>query len=593
MKIRNLIITLLLGAVFFTVFSDSISAQTDEIFSSLNSLYTVSETTTYVTHNLTFENQAPTVFISQFGFQIPHTDLENIKVEVDGTPIVANIVTTENQTSIGITFPDKLVGQGKKKDITITYQDDEIASFTQKSGQVIIPQPNQIESFDEYTLRVNSPEDAGLPLITSQIPDSTTSKSSGAEVTYKQLNPGTLSLYYGQEQPFDFEFTYHLTNENNSASILQIPLPPDTEYQTIRFDTIEPQPESIAVDVDGNWIASYQLASQSNQVVHVQGQALLTRQKREDYLTVLPSKQYVKSDNFWQSDNTQIKTWIKSADSIQSLWELLEPLEPYIQKKQVRSKPEDALDQSLVTAENIVDLFISGARALDVPSRRAIGPRTDDQKHPAGLESNNLHVWAEYFDADQNTWLPVDPYWQLSLGDRSFVNQPLLANMVLAYNGVSSTAPFPQNLDTDLVFTPSDHFNYAPHNFTTEIRQRFPFQLPIPGSYNLTLTNRTGQALYTIPISISEPDGTVLFEDTVSFVLPFQSTNVPLHLFTNDWFTSDDVTLQLALDDTYQNITITRGPKILKFIFSPFGVIVGASVIIGTLAAGSVLVFRR
>ena len=594
MRFFSRLLTGTLLSILALLTSTPVSAQTaDGVFSSLDSLYTVSETTTYVTHQLVFENQNPTVFIKQFGFQIPHINLDQIKVRSDDEPVLPNIVETENQTSIGITFSDKLVGQGKKRQITITYQDPEIASFTSNSGQVFIPQPNQIDSFDRYSLSVNTPEKSGLPAISSQTPSQTKLESDGAVVRFDQLQTGTLSLYYGQSQPFNFNLQYNLENQTNSSGIQQILLPPDTAFQTIIFTQIEPQPEKIEADEDGNWIATYQVSDQSELTVSISGEALLSRTPNPTYQAPLTRAKHLRSDQFWEAGDPQIQALTKNMTSIQDVWNALVPLGGYLITEQSRSDPTDALTHSQASAENIVDLLITSARNIDIPSRRIIGIADQDENHPLGMENEGLHVWAEYFDPGTKHWQPLDPFWQFSLGDSSFINQPNLATMVLAYNGLSSTSPYPNHLSSEITFSPQTEFNSQPISFKHSLESRNPFQLPISGAYNLEITNQTGQANYELPVTVTDSSGQIVFQSIVSQIIPYQSTIVPLNVYTNNWFTTDKVTLQLALDDQLQTITITRGPKIFKIILSPIGLAVGISFVVITLTTGSLLVLRR
>jgi hypothetical protein len=275
------------------------------------------------------------------------------------------------------------------------------------------------------------------------------------------------------------------------------------------------------------------------------------------------------------------------------IWQQLTPLGQYLVSDQIRSNPTDALTHQQTSAENLVDLLITAARVKDIPARRVIGIANQDEEHPLGLKDAGLHVWADYFDPSSQNWQPMDPFWQFSLGDTSFVNQPHLANMVLAYNGLSSTSPYPNHLDSEIAFIPGNDFFPAQASFSTLLSPRTPLQLPVPGAYQLEITNQTGQARYQLPITVTDDRGQVVFQTQLAALLPFQSTTVPISVYTNNWFTTDEVTLQLALDDQHQTVSLTRGPKVLSFIFTPVGLVLGVGLIITTLGAGSLLVLRR
>jgi len=64
---------------------------------------------------------------------------------------------------------------------------------------------------------------------------------------------------FGQFQVFSFNLSYHLENPLSLNSQTEIALPPDTAFQKVYFSKIEPKPNDVKIDQDGNWLAVYKL----------------------------------------------------------------------------------------------------------------------------------------------------------------------------------------------------------------------------------------------------------------------------------------------------------------------------------------------
>ena len=83
------------------------------------------------------------------------------------------------------------------------------------------------------------------------------------------------------------------------------------------------------------------------------------------------------------------------------------------------------------------DLFIALARACGIPARGLEGYVANSRQL-----GDVLHMWAEYFDADQKMWIVVDPTWKQTDPNR----------LILAIHGLDSRSPLPAGaykLDTD------------------------------------------------------------------------------------------------------------------------------------------------
>ncbi|PIX82014.1 MAG: hypothetical protein COZ34_00300, partial [Candidatus Pacebacteria bacterium CG_4_10_14_3_um_filter_34_15] len=87
----------------------------------IESTYTVNpDGVTKVSHHIKITNLTPTLYLKQYALKTSYFGLTNIVVkDKSGNEIDSNKASNETGTSIGITFEDQLVGQGKARDFFI------------------------------------------------------------------------------------------------------------------------------------------------------------------------------------------------------------------------------------------------------------------------------------------------------------------------------------------------------------------------------------------------------------------------------------------------------------------------------------------
>ncbi|TSC53805.1 MAG: Uncharacterized protein LiPW16_301, partial [Microgenomates group bacterium LiPW_16] len=86
---------------------------------------------------------------------------------------------------------------------------------------------------------------------------------------------------------------------------IDIALPPDTPYQKIILDKIDPAPLEIIVDEDGNWLAKYFLLPKQKQEIKVNGLAQVFLTPRIDYPkedSQQIRQKYLKPQKYWEQD---------------------------------------------------------------------------------------------------------------------------------------------------------------------------------------------------------------------------------------------------------------------------------------------------
>lgn len=585
--------------------------------SKLDSTYTVHEDgSTFVTHEFEIENLTPEYFISKYGLQLSSPNIKDVKVTSNNQIINAEVVNTDNQTSIGISFTDKIVGQHKKRKFIISYQNNDLSQLTGKVLEVTIPQLTDPNQYNQYNLTLITPEKYGSPtrITPSDFTQSDNNKS--VFIHLNNLQGQGVSAIYGDTQVFDLSLRYFLENDRNQPVLMQFSLPPDTLYQKMHYHKIDPQPDEMSIDSDGNWIATYRMENYTNFEVNVYAQTQLTLEKNPNFPKTEPSDYNNKQQEFWQLNNETLKSHAQQYTSPQQIYDFTTKHLQYTKEELSASlKRLGALEAinnpHLATCQEYTDVFIALARINNIPSRRITGYAytKNETLRPLSLSGDILHAWPEYYNQEQQSWTPIDPTWGSTTGGVDYFNQFDLNHIVFAINGKSSVIPHPAG-----AYKKDDH---PSKNVEVKFSSQFPEIKPdlllqiipkkisfinIPGTYELKITNPTGQAWYHNQLNFltNNPQAKIQVKQTQPFhILPFQTITVPFTVYNDKISTNynQNITISIQtnngqiIDHDFKTFSIPNASKLLlqpKFLTT-----VGIISVIITLIAGSILILGR
>lgn len=571
-----------------------------------------------IRQDFTITNQTPTTYISQYGLKINSSELQNITVFSDGQQLKPEIVSLPagqkngpGQTSIGITFPDKIVGEGKSRQFSIGYVHPDAAMISGSVLEVSLPAQANPDDYDELTVTLVTPAKFGTPVRTT--PPNFTSQNNGTTVTttFTHGSDGIFALY-GKNQVFDMQLSYHLENTTNNTGITQLALPPDTAYQRVYYHDLEPKPEKLEVDEDGNWIATYKLPPDSTTDVIANATAYLSLEPNKDFPKSAPTNDLLDSQQYWPvGDQTlmEIVATHATPDSINNY--VVDTLE--YNTKRAENATIDRLGalETLHTPDMAVcteytDLFIALARTAHIPARRATGYAytQNNELRPLSLEGDVLHAWPEYYDTQQQQWIPIDPTWEDTTGGVDYFNQRDLNHIVFAINGHDSVTPYPagsykkEGSEAKTVAVNfGSSFPDVPIAVSYEVVPKKIVGVAIPGFFELRVTNRTGRAWYAVPIELHTATSRLIgTKETgeVSALLPFQTMTVPLRIEQKQGLLPTSDTITVTINHDQQTFTITSGPAFTSLL-QKRGVLASLAIgcILLTLITGSVLVLRQ
>lgn len=619
-KISSLFLSIvfLLCSLFFPFSLFAQQTETTQFFeSSVNNVYTVQNNgETLVQHIFRIRNLTPTYFVNRHGLRISSPNIKSIKVSGAGGEIPAEITQTETQTNIGITFPDKLVGENKVREFTITYVNPDLAQIQGRVLEVAIPKQADPTQYQSITVTLNTPFAYGEPSrVTPASNYAIAFRNQQVQLTFSDLHGEGISALFGTEQVFKLDFEYFLENADSQPVLLQVALPPDMPHQRMYYERLEPRPEKIERDEDGNWIATFYMGGRSHQTVEATALALLTLEPNGVVPETTPQSFHLQSQPFWETGNQNIQELARQYTDPKSMYDFVTTHLEYASLESPDQLQRLGAVKVLETpqaaaCQEFSDLFVALARANRIPARVITGYAytQNNALRPLSLADDILHAWPEFWDTDTNSWKAVDPTWENTTGGVDYFNQFDLNHIALAINGRSSTLPHPagayrspSQTEKSLNVTFGTAFPVLTPEINVSLEPRQTAIVSLPGFYELRLENPTGAALYDVHFEVSPAQShvTVFGEKTIPALLPYQSVTLPLFVYNTNgaWWQTDQLTLTVALGDqtiTEEHVEVKNAPQVAQYLAHPYAIVgVVSGAVVMALAAGSVLVLRR
>lgn len=583
--------------LFNLLFPSPVAAQ-GEFKTDFKTAYVVFENgAAHVTQEITLTNNFSTIYAASYSLLLRGDRIENVQAKQNGEPIPVTVDNKEDVTKIQVQFPDAVVGKGKSRVFTIEY---DLLQFASKNGEVwelYLPAIPEDASINNYTLSLSVPRSFGKPAYVSPDPSAKTQNSKFWVLSFskEQLKNG-VSATFGDFQVFQFRLNYHLLNPHNQLGQTSIAIPPDTAFQRVYYSKIEPQPEDIFLDDDGNWMAQYILAPKQTLNIQVEGAVQIFAKPQDRYWAPSPKEKdhYLNSTEFWQANNSEIIRLARQLKTPQKIYEYVVKNLRYdysrVQKGIERfgaikalSKPNNAV------CMEFTDLFIALARAAGIPAREINGYAytEDPELQPLSLVADVLHAWPEYWDEEGGFWKPVDPTWGNTTGGIDYFNKFDLSHVVFAIHGKNSKFPLPAGSYKLAVSPQKDvevKFGKLPkqREFALKISiEGQKFSLPFFNSeIKVTIFNQGPTAVYKVPVAIKAEGVKLQTSDTqiIDFLAPFDKTELSVK-FKIGIFNLKDKKIIITAGKQKQIYLVPAEPQILGITII-FALILGFSLLV-------------
>ncbi len=567
---------------------------------------------TAVTEKITLKNLTSEYYANQFKLTIGATQISDINASDPGGPLEVTQQQQATTTTIGVKFNQQVAGLGKSLSWTISFKSKDFAEKSGKVWEIRTPKISSTSNMESYNLTLSVPQSFGEPSLISPLPKSQTISMGKIFLTFdkSQLESSGISANFGANQLFDFDLTYHLKNDNWMPILTSVALPPDTSFQDVIYQRIEPKPLNVTVDNDGNYLAWFWLNRGQKTDVKVFGSAkLYTNSKvKHPFLDDTLRRKYTESAKYWEKDNPQILAKLNeilgsnpAVDTETKAKLIFQFVVDYLRYDPSRLKDSNTERLGAVTAlanpnsavcMEFTDLFIALARAAGIPSRELDGYAytANSTLRPLSLTKDILHTWPEYWD-DRRGWVMVDPTWANTTGGVDYFSKLDLNHFVFAVKGFSSTDPIPAGSyksgdqdSHDVKVTLSENDFLGKPQIDVQIDIPNPMLSGLPGVIKLKVTN-TGNAVYpSAPLAVKADKLLILdsADQSSGLIPPFGTAEFSFNTRTKSLF------------DTYNDqISVTvGGQKFTKdIVVKPLILFQGTPFIIASVGVLMVLIY--
>lgn len=587
----------------------------NEFETTLDTVYTVGQDgLTNVTQKVTLTNRFSNIYATQYALEVGSTRIKNIETKTEsGQAIPHSNTQTQNTTAITLNFNDKVVGKGQSHVFTISYQNLDVAIKNGNVLEVNIPKISKDSGIENYTITLVVPKSFHAPSVVTPKNYSVTEEGDNQILTFTKsgIEDKAITAVFGDKQIFSFTLSYHLENPTVNKGVTQIALPPDTNYQKLYYDRLEPKPDHIDLDIDGNWLATYSLKPKQRLDVVAQGVAYLYLNPTVN----IPDRQtdlsiYLKEQPYWQINDPKIKELAAKLQTPKAIYDYLVENFSYdytrLDGAVIRMGATEAINnQSSVICQEFTDAFVAIARAAGIPARELNGfAYTENSKlRPLSLVQDVLHAWPEYYDTDKKIWVQIDPTWGNTTGGIDYFSILDLNHFVFAVHGSNSETPYAAGYykysdvaSKDILVGFDDQEPQFLPNFSFNLIQSPANIFGISALSELQITNNTGSAYYQTNFSIDPENYTIDTDQllTLDTILPFGQQALKFNLKPSRLFQIKPAKLKISFlgqTQTYEqtNKSANFNPRTIAFITF----VVGTASIILAIITRSILVYRR
>lgn len=379
-----------------------------------------------VSFKISITNLRSDIYVQSFSLSFPvNFSIKDVTAKDDWSEIVPQLTSDNQITKIFLKFSNPNIGKDTVNNLYLRFFQDNLFKVNGNVWEVIIPTIEKGED-ESYQIVVNLPKDTDKKIsIAKPIPNLVT----GNKIFWQNPKEKTIYAVFGEEQYYKTTLYYHLENPRLIPVYTDIALPPDTLYQRIYLEKIEPRPVKVFQDDDGNFLARYILKPLEKNTIIFDGVIEVYAKPRlaiKEYINNKIKKQQrylLTPTDLWRIDNfNQHDEW-QSLAKPQDIYQFVVKKLKYNYSQVNKTRGRLGANLVLSYPDNAVcteftDLFIALAREKGVLSRevQGYGFTQDEKLRPLTLTSDILHAWPEYFDKEKELWIPIDPTWENTSG---------------------------------------------------------------------------------------------------------------------------------------------------------------------------------
>lgn len=500
--------------------------------------------TATVTQNITLTNQFSGLYPKEYTIVLDTDKIHDV-LAYDATGILTPAVDQSGgHTTIVLSFKTPTVGLGKTTSFSLRYKQ---LSIAQKNGliwEVAIPGIVDDPDIETYLVTYDAPEEFGTLAYVNPLP------LQGRTWTKEQLIHGGVTAAYGVSQKYALTLHYYLNNDGQGTKTYPVAMPPDTAYQKVTIDTLDPLPDHVTKTKEGNWIAYYAVGAHEHINITATIFVETVTKPRESFFSDAPERHiYLKSDTFWEANNPTIQSLAKQLKTPKAIYEYVVATLSYnydrVRRNPVRLGALGALETPTESlCREFTDLFIAIARAANIPAREVVGYgyTTNPTLRPLSLVVDVLHAWPEYYDDTLNVWVPVDPTWGKTTRGTNYFDQADFNHIVFAIHSSSNEEPLPPGFYR----RPGQAGKDVEVNFVDEIKTKhvakivtgiaiWPIQLGgFPITATIDIKNTGGISIDEARIHVSSSSNAHVVDTVAHQIPPYSTELVPVSFSTSN-----------------------------------------------------------
>ena len=549
---------------------------------------------TKVTFAISQKNNLSVVYATEYGISLNETKINNLKV-IDQETIINNptVVKSQNQTVISFPFANKVVGKNKVHNFIIEYETPDIVTKQGNTWQINIPRFESSESISEQTAILSLPENFQKPAYIDPKPDIVNNNT--YYFSSKTTANKPISVIFGDYQYYKAKIDYYLKNSLNISDTKSVTLVPNTNYQSVNYLNINPKPDRIEEDMDGNLLAYYTLKPNQELNINTDLYIQTSFSPKQNLSSALPA--HTQSNDLWNYEDVTFTTpELKNLTSPKSIYDYVTNKLKYDYHKinqsgTIRQPASEILKnpQSAICTD-FTDLFVALARKAGIPARELEGIALSDNQDlkPISDKLDLLHSWPEYYDADKKTWIQVDPTWANTTRGSDYFSKLDFNHIVFAIHGVTPLEPIPaggfknpKNSQKQIQIEPVEKIEFPTSSIEATAK--------VVGLNKIIVNLKNNTGVY-FEGSIQIFENKLLNEETKQVRVPplgqasFEITTKMFSLF--DGQSSESI---ISINGKQQPLTIQSQQGTSPFVFAAISLVLG----ILTLSFRSLLLRRR
>ena len=479
--------------------------------------------TAYVSQNINLTNNFSQIYPKEYQISLIGSNLTQIKGNDSGGDIVTQNQTTGDTTIIKLIPNNPGIGKNQSTALKLNYT---ISDFAKKKGntwEIQVPQyQNDANTSLEISLKI--PPTFGQLSFSSVPASSSHDLSSYTEIKFNQnAVKNKILLVFGNHQLVDFSLKYYLENNSQVVKNTEIAIPPDANNQTIHYRQIQPAPQNITTDQDGNWLAQYRLDPQQKINIVISGQAKIT--SWHQITKNIDITKYLLPQKFWEVGNPDIETISANLSSPKQIYDYVVKTLSYNFSQIDGSQRHGALyatqnpDNSLCT--EFTDLFVTLARNKGIPAREIEGYAFSNNTKIKPLNSNSdiLHAWPQYYNQNTKSWIAIDPTWEKTTNGIDYFSDLDLNHLTFVIHGLSSVYPPPPGSYKTPLATKSIDTSFATEELKNDL---LPPQVTFKNN-QITIFNPNLSSLNEVVVNLPNH-----WQKTLEVMPPLSKINIPL-----------------------------------------------------------------